>query len=170
MGLSDIAAGLEVTTRQRERGVAAVDGTDTTLAERLVPFADDLPCSAERAATVLDTYLGGTSVGDAAGAAGLAPVEGAKVLHRLGVEGLSPLTPLGRDVVRDWLDARLPRTEAVELAGGSEAEFALAAYVETHESLDGAREVVDGAFLEGDASVEKRDTLADAVGDAGSFY
>ena len=35
MGLSDIAAGLEVTTEQRERGVAAVDGTAADLAAAL---------------------------------------------------------------------------------------------------------------------------------------
>lgn len=170
MGLPDIAAGLEVTARQRDRGVATVDGTDAPLDARLEPFAAGLPCSAERAAAVLDTYLGGASVGGAAGAAGLAPIEGAKVLHLLGVEGLSPVTPLGRQVVRDWLDARLPRTEAVELAGGDETEFALAAFVETHDPLDGARDVVDGAFLDGDASVDKRDALAETMSGGDGFY
>jgi len=65
MALSDIAAGVEVTTRQRDRGVAAVDETDAPLPERLAPFADDLPCSAAAAATVVEAYAAGRSVGDA---------------------------------------------------------------------------------------------------------
>jgi hypothetical protein len=50
------------------------------------------------------------------------------------------------EIVRDWLDARLSRTEALELVGGDETAFALAAYVETHDPIPGAREAVDGAL------------------------
>ncbi|MEE6209755.1 hypothetical protein U3A55_06275, partial [Salarchaeum sp. III] len=78
MALSDIAAGLEVTTTQRERGPTTVDGTERALTDRLVPFAADLPCDAATAAALLDAYSAGGRVEDAARAAGLAPVAGAK--------------------------------------------------------------------------------------------
>ncbi|GGL28869.1 hypothetical protein GCM10009037_10720 [Halarchaeum grantii] len=145
MGLSEIAAGLTVTTRQEERGVATVDATDVPLAERLAPYADELPCPVEPAAALLDAYGTGTSVGVAASAAGLAPTMGAKVLHRLGVAGVTPLSPLAREVVRDWLDGELSRREAVTLSGASAAEFSLGAYCETHAPIAGAAEIVTAA-------------------------
>jgi hypothetical protein len=40
MALSDIAAGVEVTTSQRDRGVAAVDETDASLSERWAPVTN----------------------------------------------------------------------------------------------------------------------------------
>jgi len=145
MGLADIADGVAVTTRQRERGVATVDATDVPLAERLAPHADALPCDVDAAATLVEAYGAGTSVGEAAGAAGLAPTTGAKTLHRLGVEGVNPLSPLARDVVADWLDGRLARSEAVTLSGASAAEFALGAYCATHDPIEGACDVVAAA-------------------------
>jgi len=165
--LSEIAEGLEVTAEQEDRGVAAVDATDAPLSDRLEPFADELPCSADEAATVVERYAGGGSVGESARAAGLPPATGAKTLHLLG-ESVSPLGPVGREVVRDWLDARLSRTEALELTGASGRAFALAVYVETHDPVAGAREALEGAFAPaGDAAVEKRDALGDAVEGAG---
>lgn len=146
--LSEIAAGLEVTAEQSERGergVAAVDDTDADLAARLDAFADDLPCTPAAAATLVESYTRGASVGDAAREAGVAPVTGAKALHRLG-EPVQPLSPTGMEIVRDWLDARLSRTEALELVGGDETAFALAAYVETHDPITGAPEAVGGAL------------------------
>ena len=169
MGLSDIAAGLTVTTRQRERGVASVDRTGAALSDRLAPLADDLPTDAETAAQLAEAYAGGGSVGDAADAAGVPAVTAAKALHRLGFEGLTPLSPLQRDILADWLDAQISRTDALELTGASEREFALAAYVATHDSLPDAREAVESALsATGDAMVEKRDALAAAMpeGDA----
>ncbi|MFD1513299.1 hypothetical protein [Halomarina rubra] len=166
MGLADIAAGLEVTSEQRTRGVATVDATDASLAERLVPFADDLPCAPEDAATVVETYAGGESVGTSARAAGLPPMTGAKTLHLLG-ESVSPLGPTGREMVRDWLDATLPRADALALTGASETEFALAAYVETHDPLAEAREALEGALSpSGDAAVEKRELLGETMSDS----
>ncbi|MFC6837218.1 DUF7858 family protein [Halomarina ordinaria] len=166
MTLSDIAAGLEVTTEQRSRGVASVDATGTSLRERLTAFADDLPCSATDAAAVVEAYAGGASVGASAATADLPPVTGATVLHLLG-EHVSPLGPTGREVVRDWLDARLSRADALALSGASEREFALAIYVETHDPLPGAQEALEGALsLGGDAAVEKRDLLAETMDDA----
>ena len=50
MGLSDIAEGVRVTEEQRDRGVASVDRTGASLAERLGSCAADLPTDAERAA------------------------------------------------------------------------------------------------------------------------
>jgi hypothetical protein len=162
MGLADIAAGLEVTTEQRDRGVAAVDRTDGSLADRLAPHADELPCGPEVTATVVELYAGGESVGAAARAAGLAPTTAAKTLHLLG-ESVHPLGPTGREVVRDWLAGHLSRAEAVELARATEAEFALAVYVETHEPLAEAREATE------DALARRRpaeDPLAEARSDA----
>jgi len=146
MGLAEIAAGLEVTAEQRDRGVAAVDSTGKSVAARLSQFADGLPCSPAAAATVVERYVSGDSVADAAHAAGIPPVTGAKALHLLG-ESVSPVGPTGRAVVRDWLAGELPRTEAIELSRTTETEFALAVYVETHEPLTEAREAVEAALL-----------------------
>ncbi|MFB6142738.1 MAG: hypothetical protein ABEJ30_05285 [Halorientalis sp.] len=165
MGLSDIAAGIETTTRQRDRGVAAVDATDRSLAGRLEAFADDLPCAPGAAAAVVEAYAGGASVGESAREGGVVPVTAAKTLHLLGVEGVTPLSPTGRDVVRDWLSADVSRADAMALTGASEEEFALAAFVETHDPLPGAREVVDEALAPADSMVAKRDRLGDALGD-----
>jgi len=164
MALSDIAAGLEVTTRQRDRGVATVDDTARTLRERLQPFEDDLPCDAGAAATVLESFTAGASVGDAGRDAGVAAVTAAKTLHLLGVDGVSPLGPTAHDVVRDWLTADLSRSDAKALTGASETEFALATFVETHDPLDGAAETVEGVLSPaGDATVRKRDELGETM-------
>ena len=169
MGLTDIAAGLEVTSEQRSRGVATVDATETSPTERLDPFADDLPCPPEAAATVVEAYAAGESVGASARAAGLPPMTGAKTLHLLG-ESVSPLGPTGREMVRDWLDATLSRADALELTGASETEFALAAYVETHDPLTDAREALEGALSPGgDAAVEKRELLGETMSDSTDF-
>jgi hypothetical protein len=145
MGLADIAAGVEVTAEQRDRGIATVDRTDDSLAERLAVHEEALPCSAEAAATVVERYAGGGSVGAAARAAGTVPVTAAKVLHLLG-EPVSPLGPTGREVVRDWLAGDLPRADAVELARATETEFALAVYVETHDPIADACAAVEDAL------------------------
>jgi len=155
--LSDIAEGVAVTHEQRERGVAAADDTRADLADRLAPFESDLPCSAAAAAAVAAAVTDGESVGDAARAAGVAPTTAAKALHLLGVEGVGPLGPAGRRVVRDWLAGDLSRSTALELAGADETAFALAAFVESHDPLAGAREALDGAL-----SVGPDDPLADA--------
>ena len=169
MGLADITAGLEVTSEQRARGVATVDATEASLAERLAPFADDLPCSPAEASTVVETYAGGASVGASARAAGLPPMTGAKTLHLLG-EAVSPLGPMGREMVRDWLDAELTRADALDFAGASETEFALAAYVETHDALAEAREALEGALSpSGDAAVEKRELLGETMSGVGEL-
>jgi len=169
MGLPEIAAGVEVVDEQRDRGVATVDRTDESLAKRLAPFADELPCDPEAAATLVEAYTGGESVGDAARAAGLAPTDGAKALHLFG-ESVSPVGPTGRAVVRDWLAGRLARTEAVDLAGVSDREFALAVYVETHDPIPGAREAVEGALAPAeDAAVDKRDALGETMSDIGDL-
>lgn len=163
MGLADIAAGLETTATQEARGVATVDDTDRSLAERLGDHAADLPCTASAAASLAEAYVGGADVGEAGRAAGVAPVTAAKTLHRLGFEGLCPLGPTGRRVVRDWVAGDLSRTEARRLTGASDREFALAAYVCTHEPLDGARAAVDGALSPVGESTPGGDALADAM-------
>lgn len=164
MGLSEIAAGVESTTEQVERGVATVDDTGVDLDRRLREFESELPCTAAAAATVLTTYRRGTSVGDCARAAGVAPMTAAKALHRCGVDGVSPLGPTARRVVRDWVAGDLSRTEARELSGADEAAFALAAYVETHDPHPGLADAAAGERApERTATVDKRDRLADAL-------
>lgn len=133
MSLEEIAAGIEVVDRQRDHGVAASDGTDESLVDRLDAAAEALPCTPEAAATILETHAAGTSVGESAREAGVVPITAAKVLHRCGADGVTPLSPTAREVVRDWLAGELSRSEARALTDASEAEFALATYVETHE-------------------------------------
>jgi hypothetical protein len=162
MGLADLAEGLEVTTEQRDRGVAAVDRTEGDLAERLAPVAGELPCDARTAAVLVEAYAAGRDVGAAAVVAELPPVTAAKTLHRLG-ESVSPLSPVGRDVVRDWLDGRVSRHEAIALAGCSDAAFALAVYVETHDPIPAAREALEGALTTRDATADRRASLGDAL-------
>lgn len=133
MTLEEIAAGIETVERQHDRGVATADDTGATLVERLQVEAEALPCTPEAAATVLETYAAGASVGGSAAEAGVVAVTAAKVLHRCGAEGVTPLSPTGREVLRDWLDGELPRSEALALTDAGEPEFALATYIETHE-------------------------------------
>jgi hypothetical protein len=160
MGLSDIAAGIEVTTEQVDRGVAAVDDTEADVVTRLEPFAEDLPCGMEAAVELVAVYAEGATVGEAARRAGLAPTTGAKTLHRLG-EPVSPLTPHQRTVVDDFLAARVSRTEAIRLIG-DEADFALGVYTRTHDPLPGAGEAVEGLLAPGSANP---DPLAEARSD-----
>lgn len=163
MGLSDIAAGIEVTDEQRERGVAAVDDTATSLAERLAPFESELPCSAEAAATVVDAYASGRAVDACGHVADVPPVTAAKTLHLLG-EQVSPLGPRGREIVRDWLDGDLARSDALTLTGVGERTFALAAYVESHDPLPEARDAVEGTL-----DTSSADPLGEARSDIGEL-
>ncbi|MEF8840132.1 MAG: hypothetical protein V5A62_00705 [Haloarculaceae archaeon] len=159
MTLDDIAAGIEVTVEQEDRGVAAVDDTGADVASRLEPFAEALPCDLEAAADLVAAYAEGASVGAAARRAGLAPTTGAKTLHRLG-EPVSPLTPSERVVVDDFLAARVSRTEAIRLVG-DEADFVLGVYARTHDPLPGAGETLEGLLAPGS-------TGADPLGEARS--
>lgn len=164
MGLADIAAGLTVTERQRERGVATVDDTRATLADRLAEFEAELPCDADTAAEMVDAYAGGASVGGAAAVAETVPVTAAKTLHLLGTPGLTPLSPLGREILEDYLSGGLTRSDAISLSGASAAEFALAAYVATHDPVPGAREAVDEALAPGEsAAVAKQAELGESL-------
>ncbi|MFC7097493.1 hypothetical protein [Halobaculum marinum] len=164
MTLSDIAAGIEVTTSQERRGVAAVDDTDGDLATRLAAHADALACTPEAAAVVLRHHARGVSVGESAREANVAPMTAAKVLHRCGIQGISPLAPTARRIVRDWLAGELSRADALELAGCGEAEFALAGYVESHDPIPELADAARGALAEGtNASVAKRDSLDDTM-------
>lgn len=162
MGLSEIADGIEVTTEQCDRGVASVDRTAGSLADRLADSASTLPCDTDAAATLLEAYAAGKSVGDAARAAGIAPMTAAKTLHRCG-EHVCPLTPRQRDILDDWLDGRLSRTDALDLTGVSEREFALATYVATHEPVADARAALEGALTDADATADRQASLGDAV-------
>lgn len=144
MGLSELAAGVTVTDEQRQRGVAAVDRTSGSLAERLEACESALPTDATTAAAILERYAAGGSVGQAAAAGNVAPITAAQTLHLAG-ETISPLGPTGRDVVRDWIAGKLSRTEALSLSRAGPTEFALAAYAETHEPLDAALSALDAA-------------------------
>lgn len=141
MSLSDIASGIEVTAEQRDRGVATADGTDAPLSERLEPFADRLPCPPAAAADVVEAYTGGASVGRAAAVADVPKTTAAKALYLLG-EPIDPLSPTARRVLEDWLAGEIPRSEARTLAGVGEREFALGAYVATHDPIEGAESAV----------------------------
>ncbi|NHX37144.1 MULTISPECIES: DUF7858 family protein [Halolamina] len=166
MTLDEIAAGIEVTAEQEARGVAAVDETGTDLVERLRDHAAALPCTPEAAATVVETHAAGTSVGESAREAGIAPVTAAKALHRCGVSGVTPLSPIAREIVRDWQAGELSRAEAIELAGVGEAEFALGSYIESHEpDPDLSAAVADVGSPTG-----RKDPLADAVGDVDELF
>jgi hypothetical protein len=167
MTLSEIAADLEVTTEQRDRGIPTVDDTGTSLADRLSLHAETLPCTAEAAATVVETHADGTSVGACAREAGVAPVTAAKALHRCGVEGVTPLAPTARDVLRDWLAGDLSRADALALTGADEAEFALAAYVESHDPVPELVEAVEGSLEPTrTATAEKRAALGETMTDS----
>lgn len=161
MGLSDIAADIEVTAEQRDPGVAVVDRTGDSLVDRLTAHEEELPCPADKAATVVERYASGGSVGEAARAATVPPVTAAKTLHLLG-ESVSPLSPTGRAILRDWLGGSLSRTEARELTRASETEFALAAYVETHDPIPAARAAVEGTL----AVHQEEDPLAETRSEA----
>jgi hypothetical protein len=164
MGLSDIAEGIEVRDRQRNRGVPTVDATRGDLTARLDEHSTVLPCTPEAASVVLETYAAGTSVGDCAREAGIAPMTAAKLLHRCGIGGVSPLAPTAREIVRDWLNGDLPRSEAVNLVGADEADFALATYVETHDAVPELTDAVAGGLEpESSATVAKRDALAETM-------
>ncbi|MEZ3163392.1 hypothetical protein ABNG03_06325 [Halorubrum sp. RMP-47] len=165
MTLSEIAAGVEVTAHQRDRGVALADDTETPLVDRLSDHAESLPCTPEATATLVDAYTAGRSVGDAASEAGVSPMTAAKTLHRCGVAGVCPLSPTARDVVRDWLAGRTARSEAVTLTGGDEADFALATYVETHDPVGPVAEAVD-AQVAGSAPLGDGLGADDPLGDA----
>jgi len=166
MGLSEIAAGVTVTERQDERGVPAVDDTETGLADRLEPHESDLPCDSTVAATVVETYAAGRSVEASAHAAGVPAVTAAKTLHLLG-EQVSPLGPRGREIVRDWLQGELARREAVTLTGVGDRTFALAVYVETHDPIPEARDAVEGTLtVDGHAA---DDPLGEARSDLGDL-
>lgn len=161
MGLSELAEGLEVTVEQRDRGVATADETGAPLAERLTPFEEALPCSAGEAAAVVEAYTEGASVGRAAAVAALPTTTAAKALFLLG-EPVDPLSPTARAVVDDWLAGEISRTDALALVGVGDDEFALGAYVATHEPIPGAEAVVADAL----AVPVVDDPLADARGDA----
>jgi hypothetical protein len=170
MGLSDIAAGVEVHERQRERGVPTVDATERDPVARLEEHADALPCTPAAAATVLETYAAGTSVGDCAREAGIAPMTAAKLLHRCGIAGVSPLAPTARRVLRDWLDGELSRSEAVALVDADEADVALTTYVETHDPVPELADAVAGMLEpESTATADKRDALAETMSSVGDL-
>lgn len=170
MALSDIAAGIEVTTKQCERGVPTVDGTDGGLAERFEPHAAQLPCTPEAAAIVLDSHTAGTSVGESAREAGIAPMTAAKVLHRCGVVGVTPLSPIGREMLHDWLDGKLSRVDALALTDATPAEFSLATYVETHDTVPELEEAIEGVLApKTNATVAKRDALQETMSNSPSL-
>ena len=165
MGLSSIAAGLEVTAEQRDRGVATADVTGASLAGRLEPFADELPCGAAAAAAVVEAYAEGADLGRAAAVADVATTTAAKTLYLLG-EPVDPLSPTARRVVDDWLAGEISRTEAETLADVGASEFALGVYVATHDPIPEAESVVAGALAvetDADPLYDARSDLSDLV-------
>lgn len=170
MALSDIAAGVEVTTEQCDPGIAAVDDTDADLTELLSEFEAELPCDAASAAAVLEAHTAGHSVGASAHEAGIAPMTAAKTLHLLGLEGVSPLTPQAHDIIADWLAADLSRSEAKTLTGANETEFALATFIETHDSLDGVNHVVSRVLSPGEDIAARRRARSETMSDVADLF
>lgn len=166
MELAEIASGIEVTESQEERGVATVDQTDASLAERLEPFGDELPCSHDAAATIIDRYSEGASVGAAGRAAGRTPTTAAKTLHLLG-ESVFPLGPMARDVIQDLLAGELSRSDALELTRAGEETFALAVYVETHEPLEEACAAIEGVLAA--SHTDSSDPLSETMSEPTDF-
>lgn len=164
MGLAEIAAGVECVDRQEDHGVATVDETGSDLADRLTPFADALPCAVPTATTVVEEHAAGKPIETAATTAGIPPITAAKTLHLLGVDGVWPLGQRAHEIIRDWLDARLSRSEARELTGATETEFQLATFIETHEAIDGAREAIEPALEVGaNATTDKHALLKETM-------
>ena len=86
------------------------------------------------------------------------------VLSRCGVAGVCPLGPTGRDIVADWVAGDIARSTARELTDASEADFALTAYIETHEPIPDLSGVADDVLgPSGNAAVQKRDELAETM-------
>jgi hypothetical protein len=140
------------------------DDTEASLAERLAAHEADMPCTVEAAAAVLDAHSAGTSVGESAREAGVAPMTAAKGLYRGGVAGVCPLRPTVRDIVADWVAGDIARSAAQELTDASEADFALTACVETHEPIPALSSVADDALgPSGNATVAKRDELVETM-------
>jgi hypothetical protein len=165
MALSEIAAGLELTAEQRDRGVATADGTGASLAERLAPYAGALPCEELAAAAVVEAYAEGASVGRAAAVADVPKTAAAKTLYLLG-EPVDPLTPTARGVIEEFLDGEIGRTEARTLANVGNCEFALGVYVATHEPITEAESVVADALSvdgRGDPLDDARSSLDDLL-------
>ncbi|MFB6311256.1 MAG: hypothetical protein ABEH64_08775 [Salinirussus sp.] len=162
MGLAELAAGVTVTDEQRERGIATVDRSGDTLSERLEECQEALPTDPDTAAAILERYAAGGSIGDAAAAGDVAPITAAKTLHLAG-ESVSPLGPTGRAVVRDWIAGDVSRSTALELSRASPGEFALAAYVETHEPLEAALAALDSAGEAAELTHAADEALADVA-------
>jgi len=163
MALSEIAAGVEVTAEQDDRGVATSDETERSLEERLAEFEADLPCSAATAAELVDAYTEGAAIGRAAAVGEVPKTTAAKTLYRLG-EPIDPLTPTAKRVMDDWLAGDLSRTEAKTLANVGDEAFALGAYVATHDPIDGVESVIAA-----DVSLSGADPLSDARSDLGDL-
>ncbi len=163
MELAEIAAGIEVCTRQTKREVPSVDATDRSLAARLGAVETKLPCPGEAAATVVHEQARGVSVEAAAREANVAPVTAAKALYRCGIAGVSPVGPAGRQAIHDWLAGELGRHEAMTLAGCDRAAFTLAAYCETHEPIPAAVEAATAALDSVETAPAKRDRLAETM-------
>jgi hypothetical protein len=159
MGLSEIAAGLEVTAEQRDRGVATADETGASLGERLAPVAEALPCDPAAAAAVVEAYAERASVGRAAAVGEVPKTTAAKTLYLLG-EPVDPSTPTARRVVEEFLEGELGRTDAMTLGNVGAREFALGVFVTTHDPIPQAESAVADAL-----SVEHD---ADPLGDARS--
>lgn len=163
MSLASIAEQVgETTIEQTERDVATIDVTATPLVDRLAPVSVSLPCESAEAATLIEAYIDGKSIEKSSYAAGIAPITGAKTLHLLG-EPIAPITPTGRAVVRDWINGECLRTEALSLCGASEAEFNLAVFVEMHDPIPEAREVLAGEFERRNPGVTKREELGETM-------
>ena len=166
MELSELAEGLVVTDRQRKRDVSIVDRTDEMLTERLSKYSSVLPTEPAEAATMIELYVSGNDVETIADELGQVPMIVAKTLHITGMDGISPLAPEDREPLYRWLRGGISGAEAKRQLDVNEYEFALAAFVESHDPHESIATAVEGALApRQNASVRKRDTLADTMSD-----
>ncbi|XVH32941.1 hypothetical protein ACNS7O_07085 [Haloferacaceae archaeon DSL9] len=157
MGLDTLAAGIETTTKQRDRTVAVFDATGVSLSDRLEAHESSLPCAVPTAVSIVEAFQRGRSVDDCARVAETTRVTVEMVLHCCGIRGFSSIDPAAYEPLRRWLDGRCSRAETKAEMGVSEATFALATYIETHHPIP---ELV--------AATRARTSGAGAVHDAGS--
>lgn len=134
MALSDIAAELEFTIKQEEQGVPTSTNQIQSLREQLRCCEDDLPCDVKAAEILLEQYRQGVSISDAAIAADLPETIATITLFLLG-QSVEPLSSNTNKIIKDWVDGSISTREAERAVGENEIEFAIAAFIATHEPL-----------------------------------
>lgn len=151
MPLADIAEGVRSVETQHTRNVALIDAAITSLTDRLEQFASDLPCSPRTASQVARQFKGGDSIEAVAEAVGVTRTDPVRTLDLLGFAGVITVDSVDRTIIRRWIEGTIDRTTAHRRTDLDNSTFALAVYVETHETLAEA-----GAAIEPTVSPSER--------------